>query len=253
MMGAYYIFRPRAMNGTELTLLLSGAFAAGVVSAIAGFGGGILFLPLLVALVGPREAVPLITLGLLFSNLTRVTIHWRAIVWPLALRYTIGAVPGALVGAIIFVKLPADWITKGIGLFLIASVVFFRLQKKDRPPLTRWDIFYPLGAIVGFFSNMLGVVGPTAMPFFLATGMRKEAFVGTVAFGAMMMHLVGVTTWTALAIMTSSVVSRGLLVGALMVLGTYAGTAVLKRATSSAFMVVVEGLLIVIGGYFLMK
>ena len=72
------------MTPLELSLLLSGAFVAGVVSAIAGFGGGILYLPLVVALVGPREAVPLVTFGLMFSNVTRVTIHWKSIVWPLA-------------------------------------------------------------------------------------------------------------------------------------------------------------------------
>jgi uncharacterized membrane protein YfcA len=241
------------MTGVELTLLLSGAFVAGVISAIAGFGGGILYLPLVVALVGPREAVPLVTFGLMFSNLTRVSIHWKSVVWPLAIRYIIGAIPGAALGAVVFVKLPADWITKGIGVFLIGSVVFLKLQKENRPPLTRWGIFYPLGAAVGFFSNMLGVVGPMAVPFFLATGIRKEAFVGTMAFGALLMHVTGVTTWTAFDVISRSTVFYGLLMGALMVIGTYAGTALLKRFSSKVFMYVVEGLLVVIGALFLAK
>jgi hypothetical protein len=241
------------MAGIELSLLLAGAFGAGVISAVAGFGGGIVYLPLVVALVGPREAVPLITFGLMFSNLTRVTIHWRRIVWPLAIRYIIGAIPGAALGAVVFVKLPADWITKGIGAFLIASVVFLLVQKEDRPPLTRWGIFYPLGAIVGFFSNMLGVVGPTAVPFFLATGIRKEAFVGTMAFGALMMHTTGVATWSALQIMSVAIIRNGLLIGVLMIAGTYAGNSLLKRATSKVFLYVVEGLLVVIGVLFLVK
>jgi len=241
------------MTGVELSLLLAGAFVAGVISAVAGFGGGILYLPLVVALVGPREAVPLITFGLMFSNLTRVTIHWRRIVWPLAIRYTIGAIPGAALGAVVFVKLPADWITRGIGAFLIASVIFLLLQKEDHPPLTRWGIFYPLGAIVGFFSNMLGVVGPTAVPFFLATGIRKEAFVGTMAFGALMMHTTGVATWSALQIMSVAIIRNGVLIGVLMIAGTYAGNALLKKATSKVFLYVVEGLLVVIGVLFLVK
>lgn len=241
------------MSPLDLSLLLAGAFVAGVISAIAGFGGGILYLPLVVALVGPREAVPLVTFGLMFSNLTRVSIHWRAIVWPLASRYILGAIPGAAAGAIVFVKLPADWITKGIGLFLIASVVFLLVQKENRPPLTRWSIFYPLGAMVGFFSNMLGVVGPMAVPFFLATGIRKEAFVGSMAIGALLMHVTGVTTWTAFRIISSSTVLYGLLMGALMVVGTYAGTAMLKRINPKIFMYVVEGLLVVIGVLFLFK
>lgn len=241
------------MSPLDLSLLLTGAFVAGVVSAVAGFGGGILYLPLVVALVGPREAVPLVTFGLMFSNLTRVSIHWKSIVWPLATRYIIGAIPGAALGAIVFVKLPSDWITKGIGAFLIASVVFLLVQKENRPPLTRWAIFYPLGAMVGFFSNMLGVVGPMAVPFFLATGIRKQAFVGTMAIGALLMHVTGVTTWTAFNVISKATVAYGLLMGALMIVGTYAGNALLKRFSSKVFMYVVEALLVVIGVLFLVK
>lgn len=241
------------MTPLELSLLLLGAFVAGVISAIAGFGGGILYLPLVVALVGPREAVPLVTFGLMFSNVTRVTIHWKSIVWPLAARYIIGAMPGAALGAVVFVKLPADWITRGIGAFLIASVVFLLVQKENRPPLTRWTIFYPLGAMVGFFSNMLGVVGPMAVPFFLATGVRKQAFVGTMAIGALLMHVTGVATWSALKVISPSTVTYGLLMGALMIVGTYAGNAMLKRFSSRVFMYVVQGLLAVIGVLFLVK
>ena len=241
------------MTAIDLSLLLAGAFVAGVISAVAGFGGGILYLPLVVAIVGPREAVPLVTFGLVFSNLTRVSIHWKSIVWPLATRYIIGAIPGAALGAIVFVKLPADWITKGIGAFLIASVVFLLVQKENRPPLTRWAIFYPLGTMVGFFSNMLGVVGPMAVPFFLATGIRKQAFVGTMAFGALLMHVTGVATWSAFQIMTGTIIRNGLLMGALMIAGTYAGNALLKRFSSKIFMYIVEGLLVVIGVLFLVK
>lgn len=241
------------MTPVDLALLMGGAFVAGVISAVAGFGGGILYLPLVVALVGPRDAVPLVTFGLVFSNLTRVSIHWKSIVWPLAARYIIGAIPGAAAGAVVFVKLPADWITKGIGAFLIASVVFLLAQKENRPPLTRWGIFYPLGAMVGFFSNMLGVVGPMAVPFFLATGIRKEAFVGTMAIGALLMHITGVTTWTFFDIITRATVLYGLLMGALMIVGTYAGTAMLKRINAKVFMYVVEAMLVVIGVLFLTK
>ena len=241
------------MTAFDLSLLLAGAFVAGVISAIAGFGGGILYLPLVVALVGPREAVPLVTFGLMFSNLTRVSIHWKSIVWPLALRYIIGAIPGAALGAIVFVKLPSDWITKGIGAFLLASVAFLVFQREDRPPLKHWAVFYPLGAAVGFFSNMLRDVGPKAVPFFMATGVRKQAFVGTMAIGALLMHITGVTTWTAFDVISESIVVYGLLMGALMVVGTYAGTAMLRRINPKIFMYTVEGLLVVIGVLFLMK
>jgi hypothetical protein len=92
-----------------------------------------------------------------------------------------------------------------------------------------------------------------AVPFFLATGIRKEAFVGTMAIGALLMHITGVTTWTAFRIITPAIVAYGLLMGALMVAGTYAGTAMLNRINPRVFMYVVEALLVVIGVLFLVK
>ncbi|MBI3872299.1 MAG: sulfite exporter TauE/SafE family protein [candidate division Zixibacteria bacterium] len=236
----------------HLSLLLTGALLAGVLSAVAGFGGGVLYLPLVVAVVGARAAVPLITFGLLFSNFTRLVILRRHIVWPLTLRYCIGAIPGAALGAFVFVHLPSTYVTKGIGGFLIVSVIFSRWQK-NRPVLTRWGIFYPLGAIVGFFSTILGVIGPAAMPLFLAAGLRKEAFVATVALGAFVMHLTGTITYGQFNLLSGPLMSTGLLIGALMAIGTWVGTLILTRATPKAFLNLVEVLLVILGVFFIFR
>jgi uncharacterized membrane protein YfcA len=58
------------------TLLLASAaaFLLAALSAVAGFGGGVLLLPVFTLLFGLRVAVPMLTLTQLSSNIFRVWI-----------------------------------------------------------------------------------------------------------------------------------------------------------------------------------
>src|SRR3954471_7021919 len=70
----------------ELAILLAAsaaAFTLAVVSAVAGFGGGVLLLPVFTALFGLRVAVPMLTLTQLSSNASRVWFNRRELQWPL--------------------------------------------------------------------------------------------------------------------------------------------------------------------------
>jgi uncharacterized membrane protein YfcA len=223
-----------------------------VVTAICGFGGGLLILPLIVAIVGPRAAVPLITLMLIFSNFGRVVFLRRWIAWPLGLRYICGAIPAAVIGGIVFVRLPAGFITRGIGVFLILSVIVHHWERLRVPQKHSW-IFYPAGALVGFFSAIWGAIGPLAVPFFLSAKLSKEAFVGTLAFGALSMHIAKTITYGRLDLVSMDLLRTGVVLGAIMVFGAWVGTRILRRATPRAFGIAVDILLMIIGVYFLVR
>ncbi|MGQ4819620.1 hypothetical protein ACQ1ZK_21385, partial [Enterococcus faecium] len=62
------------MSDLLLTLLAASgaAFALAALSAVAGFGGGVLLLPVFIALFGLRVAVPVLILTQLASNGSRV-------------------------------------------------------------------------------------------------------------------------------------------------------------------------------------
>ena len=63
--------------GTLLVAALA-AFVLAVVSAVAGFGGGVLLLPLFAQLFGLRLAVPVLTLTQIVSNGSRT---WFRSAW----------------------------------------------------------------------------------------------------------------------------------------------------------------------------
>ncbi|MER5667531.1 hypothetical protein [Streptomyces mirabilis] len=59
------------------------AFAPALVSAVAGFGRGVLLLPVFTALFGLRVAIPVLTLAQIASNASRTVLNRRELHWPL--------------------------------------------------------------------------------------------------------------------------------------------------------------------------
>lgn len=86
------------LPGDVLTwcLVSAAALAAGTLSAVTGFGGAAILLPLLVAAFGPREAVPILAVAQLIGNGSRVWFNRRELDWRVAGCFALGAAPAAV-------------------------------------------------------------------------------------------------------------------------------------------------------------
>jgi len=227
------------------------AFLSSTLSGIAGFGGALIFLPFLVAIYGVRASVPILTVSVLLANASRVWFNRRELHLPLAGWFSAGSIPFAVLGSMLYVALPVFWIKKGIGIFLIASVLLRRLHGNLH--LTRRWVFLPLGAVSGFLSALIGGIGPVSSPFFLAFGLTKEAFVGTEALCATGMHLAKSVAYNRLGVLNPRELWAGLSFGLVMSFGSYAAKKILERMSRETFLLLVEILLVAIGFYMLLQ
>ena len=227
------------------------AYLSSVLSGIVGFGGAMIFLPFLVAIYGVRASVPILTVSVLLGNASRVYFNKRELNLKLVLLFSIGSIPFAIFGSFVYVALPALWIKKAIGVFLIFSVIFHRLNKNFK--LNGSWIFTPLGMVTGFLSALIGGVGPVSSPFFLAYGLTKEAFVGTEALCAVGMHLVKSMTYHQLGILGSKELIAGLSFGLIMSFGSYTARRILEKISVHTFLILVEILLVIIGVLMILK
>lgn len=230
---------------SALAAAVAAAFAASVISGVAGFGGAMVFLPFLVHLYGAKAAVPILTVAVLLGNASRVVIFRRHIDRRVVLLFWAGAVPLAVLGSRLYAVLPGPLLKKAIGAFLIASVVWQRLRR----PLVLQDarVFAPLGAASGFISSLVGGTGPISAPFFLAYGLAKESFIGTDALCAAGMHLTKALAYGGFGVMDSAQLQAGLLFGGVMWCGSYAAKAILERLPRALFLRLVEVLLVLVG------
>ena len=221
------------------------AFFSSTLSGIVGFGGAMIFLPVLVAVYGVRASVPILTVSVLFGNVSRVYFNRRELDMKLVWLFSLGSLPFAILGSFVYVWLPTFWIKKGIGFFLLFTVLVRHVHKNFK--VKNSLIFIPLGAVTGFLSALMGGVGPVSSPFFLAYGLAKEAFVGTEALCAAGMHFVKTIMYNRLHVLSTKELMIGTGFGAIMSAGSYAAKKVLEKISREKFLVMVEIALTAVG------
>ena len=222
------------------------ALLASLLAAAAGFGGAVVLLPVLVWAFGIREAVPMLTVVQIVGNAARVGFNRRALVWPVAAWFALGAVPLAVVGSILFATAPAASLTRVLGIFLVLAVVYRHVPFRREMRL-RLRGFAGLGAAAGFGSAVMGTVGPIVAPFFLSYGLVGGAYIGTEALTALTMHAMKLVVYGGATLLTPAAVAKGLAIGLVMIAGSYVGKRLLERLPPNVFPRLVEAALVVSG------
>ena len=103
-------------------VLVGGALAGSVVGGVAGFGAGVILLPLVAWTLGFRAVVPVLTVTMFLGNLSRVWWSRRDVDGAVIAGFLAGAVPATALGAVLYAGVTNEWLGRIIGGFLIAAV-----------------------------------------------------------------------------------------------------------------------------------
>ena len=220
------------------------ALIASTLAAVTGFGASLLLLPVLAWSFGVRDAVPILAVVQVCTNLSRVWLNRGDIVLPVARRFSLGAVPAAILGGIVFVTAPASALGRLIGVFMLLSVVF-RHTPVGRDLKVSHGSFLPLGFGFGFLDAIVGSTGPVQAPFFLAAGLTGAAYIGTEALASLVMQSVKLAVYGSFSIVSLTAVAYGLAIGAVMFVGAYLGRDLVRRIAPARFSLIIEGVLVV--------
>jgi len=223
----------------------AGAFVLAFLSAVAGFGGGVLALPVFTALFGLRVAVPVLTVTQLASNASRVWLNRDQLHRRLIVRFAVGAVPTALLGGLFFTHAPLAALQRLLGVFLLVLVAWRRWRPHPRPP--REAAFTVVGAASGLGSALLGSVGPLTAPFFLAYGLTRGAYIGTEAAGALVMHVTKLGAYGVGDLLTTRVLLLGAALTPATIAGASAGKYAVDRLDDRVFVHLIEAGLVLAG------
>ena len=236
----------------EIAIVIFAGLGASFVGAIAGFGGSVIMLPVLVWTFGIQDAVPIMAIVSLIGNLSRVVFNRREVDWTVVRRFAIGAVPAAVAGGIIFATAPAGSLVRVLGVFLLVMVVY-RHSRWGKHVQMKRSGFLPLGAASGLLSAVLGAAGPFAAPFFLAYGLTKGAYIGTEAMTAAVMHVTKLAVYGGYSLVGVKTLLIGLGIGLVMIVGTYTGKRVMDHVPERVFPYLIEIMLLVAGILFLVR
>jgi uncharacterized membrane protein YfcA len=234
-----------------IVLPLTALFAA-TLAAVTGFGGAAVLLPVLVAAFGIRAAIPILTVAQLIGNASRVWFNRGEVEWHVVGWFALGGVPLALAGGYLFATAPLPALTRMLGAFLLLIVVWRHVRPRQ-PRRFPAPVFAGIGAGSSFLSALLGSVGPIMAPFFLAYGLTRGAYIGTEACSTVVMHVVKLVAYRETAVLSGPDVISGLILGPIMILGSFLGKRIVDRIPEKVFVIIIEIVLIVAGLDFLIR
>ncbi|WP_170319804.1 TSUP family transporter [Polyangium spumosum] len=168
-----------------LALLPVFGVLAGVLTTMAGLGGGILLLLGLSVVWGPAAALASTAPAMLFGNLHRLWLLREEFDRPSAKAFAWGAVPGSFVGGLMTAWMP-EVVLRWLMLVMTAAAMGRALGVFTWRP--RAAAMAPAGLGIGVVSATAGGAGLLVGPLFMAAGLSGKRFVGTIAAAAVALH-----------------------------------------------------------------
>ena len=220
-------------------------------SGAAGFGGGVLILPVLVWFYGPDVAVPVVAILQLFGTTSRVWINREFMNWKVAAWFAAGSTPFAILGSFLFINVNTDLLTRIMGGGMVTLVVLTQLPWSKRMRMRLWG-FVPLGASAGFLASVFGIPGPFAPVFYLAYGLSSREYVATFSLNMLLVQVPKLAIYGGGGdLLTPLVTGLGLSLGAVAIAGSYFGAQLLRRVPDKYYATAINAIVAGFGVLFL--
>lgn len=169
-----------ALSTQELVIAAIIIASAYLVRGIAGFGSGLIAIPLLALMMPLSIAVPLIVLLDYIASASHGVKHHESIQWRDLLPLLPFSILGVLIALYLFTSVDAEVLQYGLGVFLLLFAIYslFSITPKQTPSLL-WAI--PGGALGGFIGTLFGTGGPFYVLYLKLRGLDKTQFRATFA------------------------------------------------------------------------
>ena len=231
---------------TTYLIVLSIGLVAGVLSGIVGFGSSIMLMPVLIIAFGPREAVPIMSVAAVIGNLSRVAVWWREIDWRVVGAYVITGAPCAALGARTLLVLPPRIVEASLAVFFIAMIPLRHWLTEKKIQLQLWQLSL-IACFIGFMTGIVVSTGPINVPFFLAYGLVKGAFIGTEAMSSLSVFITKAIVFRSFGFLPLSAIGQGLIIGGSLMAGAYIAKGYVLSLDAAKFRRLMDGLLLVSG------
>ena len=226
--------------------VLAVGLVAGTISGIVGTGSSIMLMPVLIYQYGPKQAVPIMAIAAVMSNLSRILAWYREVDWRACTAYSVPAIPAAALGARTLLELPSHIVDISIGLFLIAMVPTRHWLASHQFKLSLWHLAIG-GAIIGYITGIVVSTGPLSVPLFLFYGLTKGAFLATEAASSLGMYVSKSVTFQRFGALTPDIALQGLIAGSSLMFGAFIAKRFVLHLKPDAFRLLMDGIMIVAG------
>jgi uncharacterized membrane protein YfcA len=230
----------------QLALVAAVALFASVLGGVAGYGTGALMPLVLVPIVGPEPAVPIIAMAGLLTNTSRATAYLRFIDRRRALLVLAGAVLPCMISAYGYTLLTGKGAMLVIGTMLMLTVPLRYLLKRHAVGLGDGGL---VAGAAGYGAAVGGTVGAGVilLSMLMAAGLQGSAVIATDAVISVAIGFVRFAVFGAAGVINAQVVALALLIGLVAFPGAFLAKAFVARLPLHVHTAILD-VVVLIGG-----
>jgi len=236
----------------EYVLIGAVATIASLVGALSGFGTGLIIIASLAPIVGSRAVVPIVSAAMILGLSARIWVNRRDLPLGSSLRVMLPALPGTVLGATIFAKLPPEAVDWLLGLVLVSGVVLRRVLHARGVVLTPRGLAV-FGVVYGLLTGTMPGMGPVLLTALLWAGLRGGQLIGADALISTVLSAVKTGTFAWHGLMNGDLGFAALLLGLCMLPGAWVARLIVDRLGLRLHTMMMEALLIGAGAVFCVR
>lgn len=159
---------------TQMIIAFAILFVAYLVRGIAGFGSGLISIPLLALMFPLKIVVPIVVLLDLLGSAAQGLSNRQSICWPVLLPLLPATLIGIALALFFFNSVDTGVLNVSLGVF----VLFFAIYQLLPTPDIRGGTFMalPFGLLGGLIGTLFGTGGPFYVIYLNMRSLSKEAF-----------------------------------------------------------------------------
>jgi uncharacterized membrane protein YfcA len=219
--------------------LLGVAVIGSIVGSLSGFGGGLIIIPFLVPVLGIKAVVPVITCAMIIGNGARVFVYREHIRADLVWKLSLSVVPGVVLGAFIYDRMPATLLSFFIGAFLILSVPL-RWALRGRTIHANGAKHGAVGFGFGVITGSTPGAGVILVSILLGMGLTGGTLIGTDAVIGVLVSALRAALFGSFDLISAQIVLLGVLIGLATIPGAFFARWLMKRMPIRLHVAIIE-------------
>lgn len=222
--------------------LAAASFLAAFIGILTGAAGGVVLLGLMAMVLPPVAVIPVHTVVMLGSGVTRSLLMWRHVMRGALIPFIVGGAIGAAAGAKVFITLPTAWLQLILGSFILLVTWV--------PNLGRFGAERSRFAVLGFAATFLGVfvsaTGTLVAPIVASSTPDRHVHVATMGALMMFAHILKLIAFGFIGFAIASFVPLMVAMIAAGAVGNWLGEIALLRTPERRFRLLLQIVLTVL-------
>lgn len=219
-------------------------------------GASTLAVAIFAAVLPAKQSTATLLILLIVGDVFALWAYRRHADWRALARLVPAVAVGLLLGAVFLVVADDSWVRRTIGvilLVLIAVTLWRRYARRgdSSPRRSNWPAAAAYGSMGGFTTMVANAGGPVMSMYFLASGFRVMAFLGTAAWFFALVNLTKLPIMLGLGLITPPTLFVDLVLIPAVLVGAFGGRMIARRINQLWFERIVL-LLTVVGALYLL-